>query len=556
MIHRLLATAIFLSTLMMSSIGMSAPAHAEGRVALVVGNSTYRNVSVLANPANDAADVSQSLRRLGFEVTTVSDAGFEALRRALIDFGRSARNADMAVMFFGGHGVEISGENWLLPVDAELKTDVDVNTEAINLRSAMQAVSNAKRLGLVILDACRNNPFAGKIRRSGPAPAIDTGLAPVDPGENMLVAYAARDGTVANDGAGRNSPYTTALLRHLETPGLEIEFLFRNVRDDVMNATNEEQQPFVYGSLSREEIYLKDAIPMQVASAASDIQSDAGEIAWSFLKATSDVGTLNRFVEQFPASSRVADAKVRIASLESAPALENLPDQSFALASTELDALTRQTTRPFVKNTPAVEAAWKVVKQSSDASVIRRFAAQFPSGQRQVAANQRLTEIGEPPIPRDLLLRAAADPDVIACYRTNNNAAPECQRAVARFPDIERFMSDFRFRFAFCSVLGELGHCNAVVNDAWSRPLFYPRHRDRDRPDGLHSRSGKHDARIGSRSKDSNSRRAGKEKSSKHVASNRRTPHARASSKVSSAKADKNGPKDSGGRSSGGGHHR
>src|SRR5262249_30330084 len=155
------------------------------------------------------------------------------------------------------------------------------------LKSAMLAVSNAKQLGLVILDACRNNPFTGKMRRAGPAPVLDPGLAPVEPGENVLVAYAARDGTTASDGQGRNSPYTTALLRHLEAPGLEIEFLFRNVRDDVMSATSDEQQPFVYGSLSREEIYLKEGQPAQASSSTTAVMSDAGEIAWSFVKATS-----------------------------------------------------------------------------------------------------------------------------------------------------------------------------------------------------------------------------------------------------------------------------
>src|SRR5262249_55070116 len=152
------------------------------------------------------------------------------------------------------------------------------------------------------------------------APVLDPGLAPVEPGENVLVAYAARDGTTASDGQGRNSPYTTALLRHLETPGLEIEFLFRNVRDDVMSATSDEQQPFVYGSLSREEIYRKEGQRVQASSSTTAVMSDAGEIAWSFVKATSDVDTLQRFIEQFPASERIPDVKTRIASLEKTPA--------------------------------------------------------------------------------------------------------------------------------------------------------------------------------------------------------------------------------------------
>ena len=480
MMHRFAAAGLFLSSLLISMAGLSDSLYAQNRIALVVGNSAYGNVPALPNPANDAADMSQSLRRLGFTVTTLTDAKFDALRRALIDFGRAARGADMAILFFAGHGVEISGENWLLPVDVELKNDIDVSTEAVGLRAAMQAVSNARQLGLVILDACRNNPFAGKTRGIRPTPTLDPGLAPVEPGENVLVAYAARDGTTASDGAGRNSPYTAALLHHLETPGLEIEFLFRNVRDDVMSATNDEQQPFVYGSLSREGIYLKDAPPVQVAYNASAVASDAGEIAWSFLKATSDTDTLHRFIEQFPASNRVSDVKLRLASLANAPATpapDAPPAAQTYLASTEFDTLTRQTARPYLKNTPAVEAAWKLVRRANDGAAIKRFAEQFPSRERQVAANQRLAELGEPTaLSRDLLLRAAADADVIQCYRANDVAAPECQRAVDKFPDIWTFLSDDRFRIKLCEALEKRGHCNEVIADVWSRPLFQLSH--------------------------------------------------------------------------------
>src|SRR5579871_6693360 len=145
---------------------LSAPAGAQTRVALVVGNSSYKAVASLANQAHDAQDVSEALKRLGFTVKTVIDADFDGLRRALVDFGRLAPNADMAVFYFAGHGVEINGNNWLLPTDVELKTDVDAGTEAIGLQSAMQAVTTAKTLGLVILDACRNNPFQSSIRKS------------------------------------------------------------------------------------------------------------------------------------------------------------------------------------------------------------------------------------------------------------------------------------------------------------------------------------------------------------------------------------------------------
>jgi hypothetical protein len=236
----------------------AAPASADGkRVALVIGNRAYRSVPVLPNPPNDAGDLAAALNRLGFAVTLITDASFDEMRRSLIALGRDAAGADMAAVYFAGHGMEISGENWLIPVDAELKKDTDALNEAISLRSVMLQVSNTASLGLIILDACRNNPFAAKMQRSlALRAAVSGGLGRIEPVGNVLVAYAARDGTTALDGDGRNSPFTTALLHNIETSGVEVTFMFRNVRDDVMEVTRNEQQPFVYGSLSRKAIYL------------------------------------------------------------------------------------------------------------------------------------------------------------------------------------------------------------------------------------------------------------------------------------------------------------
>jgi hypothetical protein len=233
-------------------------AAAEGkRVALVIGNGAYSNVPTLLNPPNDAGDVAAALKRLGFSVSLLTNARFDDMRRGLIALGREAAGADMATVYFAGHGMEINGENWLIPIDAELKRDTDAANEAISLRSVMLQVSNTTSLGLVILDACRNNPFAAKMNRSlATRAAPNGGLGRIEPVGNVLVAYAARDGTTALDGDQRNSPFAAALMRNIETPGVEVTFMFRNVRDDVMEATHNEQQPFVYGSLSRRAIYL------------------------------------------------------------------------------------------------------------------------------------------------------------------------------------------------------------------------------------------------------------------------------------------------------------
>ena len=225
----------------------------------------------------------------------------------------------MAVVFYAGHGMEVSGENWLIPTGAELRSDADIENEAVSLRSISLQVSKARKIGLVILDACRNNPFAAKMKRSIGTRAVARGLAPTEPSENVLIAYAARDGTTASDGDGRNSPFTTALLHHIETPGLEISFLFRRVRDDVMTATKREQQPFVYGSLSKEEIYLKTAAAaVQVSPAPAPVPVVRGEDEqfWQSIQTSNVPGLYEEFLSRYPRSNRVADARQRLRDLK------------------------------------------------------------------------------------------------------------------------------------------------------------------------------------------------------------------------------------------------
>jgi len=245
-------------------------AAAEGRrVALVIGNGAYGNVPALLNPPNDASDIAAALKRLGFTVSLATNASFDEMRRGLIALGRDAAGADMAALYFAGHGMEINGENWLIPIDAALKRDTDAANEAISLQSVMLQVSNTTSLGLVILDACRDNPFAVRMNRSLATRAATLGgLGRIEPTGNVLVAYAARDGTTALDGDARNSPFAAALLRNIEAPGVEVTFMFRNVRDDVMEATRNQQQPFVYGSLSRKAIYLAGPPPAGADGAA------------------------------------------------------------------------------------------------------------------------------------------------------------------------------------------------------------------------------------------------------------------------------------------------
>jgi tetratricopeptide (TPR) repeat protein len=241
--------------------GTAQEAPKNRRVALVIGNSNYSNAGALTNPRNDAKAMAASLRRLGFGyVIELHDLSREQMGRALKDFGDRAEGAEWAVVFYAGHGMEMNGVSYLIPTDAEIARDTHVADETISLTQVQAKVDAASKLGLVILDSCRDNPFLSRMARSvGATRSVGNGLANVEPEGNVLVAYSAKHGTTALDGAGANSPFTDALLRFIEEPGLEINFLFRKVRDEVRTKTQRRQEPFLYGSLSSEPLYFKEA---------------------------------------------------------------------------------------------------------------------------------------------------------------------------------------------------------------------------------------------------------------------------------------------------------
>jgi hypothetical protein len=248
----------------------SAGAFAEKRVALVMGNSAYQNVSPLANPRNDSEAMSETLKNAGFDVVNLKrDLKANEMRRALRDFSDSVSNADIAIIYFAGHGIEIDGANYIIPVDAILERDIDAYDEAISLDRLLTVIEPAKQLRLVILDACRDNPFSKTMKRTIGSRAVGRGLAKVEPtSPNTLIAYAAKAGSTASDGDSRNSPFTAALVKYLPRPGLDLRRAFGFTRDEVLKATNNKQEPFVYGSLGGEDVSLVPAAP-PVAPAAT-----------------------------------------------------------------------------------------------------------------------------------------------------------------------------------------------------------------------------------------------------------------------------------------------
>ena len=221
---------------------------------MLIGNGGYEHVPTLPNAKNDAIALAAALRNAGFQTVTLkTDQKRDEIMAALSDFARLADNADWAVVYYSGHGIEYRGTNYLIPVDARLLVDRDIDLEAIDVGKVMSAVEGARRLRLIILDACRDNPFLDTMKRTIATRAITRGLAPVEPDAGSLIVYAAKDGQTALDGDGKDSPFATALINRLQTPNLEIRRLFDLVRDDVLASTNKQQQPFTYGSLSGSE---------------------------------------------------------------------------------------------------------------------------------------------------------------------------------------------------------------------------------------------------------------------------------------------------------------
>jgi hypothetical protein len=227
------------------------------RIALIIGNGAYKNVHQLNNPPRDARLIAAALRDVGFQTVTLSndltrDKFFEALK----SFAGEAEKADWAVVYYAGHGFEIGGVNYLVPVDARLAADKDAETEAVALEQVLAAVGGARKLRLVLLDACRDNPFAPTMQRTIALKLVDKGFSNIEPGAGFMVVYAAKHGETALDGDGVDSPFAVAVARDIKEPRVEVRKVFDIVRDDVWSSTRHEQQPFTYGSPpGREDFY-------------------------------------------------------------------------------------------------------------------------------------------------------------------------------------------------------------------------------------------------------------------------------------------------------------
>jgi uncharacterized caspase-like protein len=355
------------------------PAHAEKRVALVLGNSAYKNAPPLPNPVNDGAMIAATLKNAGFDVVdSRSDLPALEMRRALRDFADRARDADIAVIYYAGHGMEVDGTNYLIPVDAKLERDSDVYDEALSLDRILVAAESAKQLQLVILDACRDNPFAKNMKKTVALRSIGRGLAKIEPtSPNTLIAYSAKAGSTALDGDAKNSPFTIALAKHLTTPGLDVRRAFGFVRDDVMKVTGNRQEPFVYGSLGGDDVPLVPAPARAAATASEPAPNPQADMRHDYELALQigNRGAFNAFIAQYPDGFYASLAKLQ---------LEKIAAEEARVAATEKAKQAEQERARF-----AAEGAKKEAQAKADADAKAAEQARLAAEKaKQVAQDQ------------------------------------------------------------------------------------------------------------------------------------------------------------------------
>ena len=384
---------------------------AERRVALVVGNSNYSTVPPLPNPSRDARAVAKMFKDAGFHtIETHLDVGNLDFKRAIRKFEDTAVEADIAVLYYAGHGIEIGGTNYLVPIDAKLASDRDAPDEAIPLDRLVLSADGAKKLRVIILDACRDNPFAGKMRRESRAAlrAVSSGLGKVEPSStDTLIAYAAKAGSTAEDGDRDHSPFTAALLKHLTVPGLDLRLAFGRVKDEVMKATNGRQEPFVYGSLGGGN-YALVAPPAEVKgatnAASADVKADyelvekiGSRKAWEVFLTTHKTGFYSDLareqIKKFPEGKwrRWGRLSCRAPEPSRGPSTRELLDWEKVKDSADINAL-KSFVKRYPESTLAVNAQGKIDVLEQNAREREAAAARGARGSRASAQGSRSAE--------------------------------------------------------------------------------------------------------------------------------------------------------------------
>jgi Caspase domain/Bacterial SH3 domain len=319
------------------------PAAAAKRIALVIGNGAYQNTDPLPNPANDGREVAAALRRLGFDVIEGTDQDKAGMQTLLRQFSGQLQGADASLFFYAGHGLQVQRRNWMVPVDAALQSEIDLPFEGVAVDTVLDLMEETTPLRLVFLDACRDNPLARRLSRSAPSRSLEVGrgLARMNNRIGTLIAFATEPDQVALDGDGDNSPFTEALLEHIETPGLEVRQMLSRVRASVINHTDGQQLPLDTSALVEDFYFTTPApAPAEPAPTAPGVASTE-HLFWQSIQASTDPNDFRAYLESYPDGSFAPLARNRLAALSAAP-------------QTEVAALTPPTEAPAA--TPPPEA--------------------------------------------------------------------------------------------------------------------------------------------------------------------------------------------------------
>ncbi|RXT57513.1 hypothetical protein B6S44_03600 [Bosea sp. Tri-44] len=362
----------------------------ERRVALVIGNSAYKNAPALPNTPNDARDTAEALRKVGFEVVDGIDLDKRGMDAAVSRFARLAQDADAVMFYYAGHGFQFNGENFLVPVEAKIDDEVSVQYETVKLSEVTTALSFAKGVKIMVLDACRNNPFLAQLSKKTTtrSMSVGAGLAPIVKAQGMVTAYATQANDVAADGAGRNSPFTAALVQEIKQPGLEIATMFRRVQKAVYDSTGGKQTPELSLSLLG-DFYLNRE------------ETDAD--IWKQLRSSDNAAEIKAFIQRFPTSFFVVDAKTRLDLIERRSASPDREKREQEFAAREKELLDRLQKAEKDRQQAAVDLAGRdagkgdgersvpkpgeaPAAKSSDASERDRLAKELAKREQELAA--------------------------------------------------------------------------------------------------------------------------------------------------------------------------
>jgi Caspase domain/Putative peptidoglycan binding domain len=321
---------------------LAPPAQAEKRVALVIGNAAYQNTTPLLSPRNDAGDVAAALGRLGFDVVDGSDLDKRSMERTMRQFTKKLARADVALFYFAGHAVQSGGQNYLMPIDARLRSEGDIDFEALPLSLVLRQMEREAKTSIVLLDACRDNPLARGLGRTmgTRSSLIGQGLAEVRAGVGTLVGFSTQPGNIALDAEGRNSPYAAALLKHMEAPGKDVGGVLVAVRNDVLSVTAGRQVPWEFSALT-DAVYLRAALgappapplapappppaPANTTVLPPDYDKEMEIAFWNAVKGSKSPAVLGTYLDRFPRGTFAGLARVMIDQLKSAEAAAAQP---------------------------------------------------------------------------------------------------------------------------------------------------------------------------------------------------------------------------------------